>query len=593
MASSGWQGEVTLQSGGFGYDYFKGDFRVDSITHSGGTVTVTGAFGVRNTSGYSAYYVYAINAAANGYTNYQQVVAPGQWISGGSEVTSNVSFSFSAAASSTSANIEVLWNYNNGTASNSKVYTLYFDASIVRPDQPTVTITERYTDGAKFNVSLNSYGVPSDNPNRYIEAAILGQDNLYGNPYKYATATARNSASITVNNSNNGNLSIKSNTKYWYGGYATNTADNNSIITGSFYTLPTAPVGSNFNQDSDTTASFQISETSAGQGRTIQLQYRYKKHSNSTYSAWTNAGSTGNFQTETVTLTGLTSGDYDVQVRSKTSASDYSAVNTYENAFSFLMPSITITDVQYQYADTNNCRATFSYVISSIDSTASHRIETVATASTSQTYSTTFSNKPITGTFTTTVPVDETFEMLVTLDSGVATTTYGFTTPSLHPTFQLRAAQKTDTGMSGVSISAYMDFGFGSEFPAPPLREQGQVPNTYSVYSQSYDPVTDTWGSGYYVQNNTQVSERSASFSTTSLFKPGYPVRTKIKWIFIMQNGRTHETVNKTVIFEAPYNISGKIITEDGTILNIIGTIIKDKNGNITSRYSSPVKIIK
>lgn len=48
MASSGWQGEVTLTDGGFGYDYFKGDLRVDSISHSGGTVTVTGVFGVKN-----------------------------------------------------------------------------------------------------------------------------------------------------------------------------------------------------------------------------------------------------------------------------------------------------------------------------------------------------------------------------------------------------------------------------------------------------------------------------------------------------------------------------------------------------------------
>lgn len=241
MASSGWQGEVTLTDGGFGYDYFKGDLRVDSITHSGGTVTVTGVLAVKNTrsgSGYS-YYIDPINARAAGGA-YQQIVAGNQHINDGSMVSKSVTFTFSAGASETSKQVTVDWLYYGGGHSNSKTYTLYFDASATAPATPTVTLKETYTNGAKFGVSVSSYGVPSSTSGRYIEAAILGS-STYGAPYRYATASDTASSDITVTSSSSGALTINPNTQYGYGGYASNTVLSTSTVTGTFVTLAAAP----------------------------------------------------------------------------------------------------------------------------------------------------------------------------------------------------------------------------------------------------------------------------------------------------------------------------------------------------------------
>ena len=242
MASSGWQGEVTLTDGGFGYDYFKGDLRVDSISHSGGTVTVTGVFGVKNkypgSGGYS-YYVYPITARAAG-GNYVTVTTANQHIDYGDTATANVTFTFSAGASETSKQITVDWLYNNGTCSNSINYTLTFDASATAPATPTVTLKETYPNGAKFGVSVSSYGSPSSASGRYIEAAILGS-GTYGAPYRYATVSNTTSSDITVTSSSSGTLTVNPNTQYSYGGYANNTVLSTSTVTGTFVTLAAAP----------------------------------------------------------------------------------------------------------------------------------------------------------------------------------------------------------------------------------------------------------------------------------------------------------------------------------------------------------------
>ena len=157
MASSGWQGDVTLTSGGFGYDYFKGNFRVDSIVHSGSTVTVSGALGVHNDGGESSYYVYPINAAVDGITEYQQVVAGNAWIDNGEWVTVPVSFSFSAGGAETSKSIKVLWSYNNGTASNEITYTLTFDASL--PPAPSISFNSATKSTIKMDYSAQTNGL--------------------------------------------------------------------------------------------------------------------------------------------------------------------------------------------------------------------------------------------------------------------------------------------------------------------------------------------------------------------------------------------------------------------------------------------------
>ena len=111
----------------------------------------------------------------------------------------------------------------------------------VAPSGLNVSISSVADTGATFSVSLSSYGTPSGEANRYIEAAILGQ-STYGGKYRWATKKAVTSATITVNNSLSTNpsnpLTIVPNTQYWYGAYATNTVMETSMVKGTFITLP-------------------------------------------------------------------------------------------------------------------------------------------------------------------------------------------------------------------------------------------------------------------------------------------------------------------------------------------------------------------
>lgn len=273
MASSGWQGDVTLTSGGFGYNYFKGNLRIDSIVHSGSTVTVTGAFGVHNDGGQSSYYVYPINAAANGYTNYQQVVPGNEWIDNGEWVTSNVSFSFSAAPTDTSKQVEILWSYNNGTASNSITYTLYFDASATAPTGLSVTGLNIGGATIKGTVSVTGWGGAGDASTRYRELQVWA-GNMSGDRRYQPVYGDTMSGEITCNNNSYGSLTITPNTKYWIGGYASNgTLNTGSVNFGTAITQVPVAGGS---LASATAHSLTINWNIANQGgeRDIKIDYR-------------------------------------------------------------------------------------------------------------------------------------------------------------------------------------------------------------------------------------------------------------------------------------------------------------------------------
>lgn len=315
MASSGWQGDVTLQSGGFGYDYFKGNFRVDSIAHSGDTVTVSGAFGVHNAGGYSSYYVYPINAAVNGATGYQQVVAGNQWIATDEWVVSGVSFSFSAAATATSASIEVLWNYNNGTASNAITYTLYFDASVSPPTGLNVSGATTTKDSVTANVSISSWGVGSGT--KYRELQVWTDGMVEPRRYQPVNGSAT-SGNITVANSSSGSLTIKPNTKYTLGGYASNGSMNTgSQNFGNVYTLPEEPM-----VDLMTTSTRSIvlgyGLNDQGGARTLYIDYKMSGDTDWTTAATiTGAGE----KSGTITIDNLAPNEtYTINVRARSSA---------------------------------------------------------------------------------------------------------------------------------------------------------------------------------------------------------------------------------------------------------------------------------
>lgn len=111
----------------------------------------------------------------------------------------------------------------------------------VAPSGLNVTLSSVQDTGATMKVTLSSYGTPSSEANRYIEASIMGQ-STYGGKYRWKTVKASTSSTITVNNNSSTNssnpLTIVPNTQYWYGAYATNTVMSTSMVKGTFITLP-------------------------------------------------------------------------------------------------------------------------------------------------------------------------------------------------------------------------------------------------------------------------------------------------------------------------------------------------------------------
>ena len=467
----------------------------------------------------------------------------------------------------------------------------YAPTTYTAPTGLNITINSRKTNSAKFDVSLSSYGNPSGVSGRYIEAAILGQ-NSYGSNYRYAIASNTTSSTIEVTNSSNrgGSLTIKSNTRYYYGAYATNTQVPTSLVKGQFYTLPGTPTARNFAALSSSSASFDVTETSEGTGQTTQLQYQYGPHGGtaSQWSDWQNAGATGNKQTRTVTLTGLIPGtSYDVIVRTLAGTSDYSAMSKYQNAFTVLNPLATITGATYAYdSATDKCICTFSYSISATGS-GTYTINYEATASDSTVTSGSFTTSTTTGTFQLTLPRGTDYSMDTWIGTTGERSTYAFTTPDFTPTISFRNMAKNVRG-TNITGQAYGSMGFGV----------GQdTANVVSYYTQVYNATTNAWeASGAGTVSAPNLSESYSvllgfsRFGTTPREKHP-PKYVKLKFIVTATN-RFGLSSTKEIVIKMPPFIWGKVITASGEKLNVVGTMVKDKNGNLTDgRYYEPVVI--
>ena len=147
----------------------------------------------------------------------------------------------------------------------------------VAPSGLDVTISSVQDTGATMRVTLNSYGTPSSEANRYIEASIMGQ-STYGGKYRWATKKAVKSATITVNNNsaNSSNpLTIVPNTQYWYGAYATNTALSTSMVKGKFITLPAYISDVVVNDTGGGNVTVSVIHASEGSAAAVYTEYSY------------------------------------------------------------------------------------------------------------------------------------------------------------------------------------------------------------------------------------------------------------------------------------------------------------------------------
>ena len=149
----------------------------------------------------------------------------------------------------------------------------------VAPSGLDVTLSSVQDTGATMHVTLSSYGTPSSEANRYIEASILGQ-STYGGKYRWATKKAVTSATITVNNNsaNSSNpLTIVPNTKYWYGAYATNTVLSTSMVKGTFITLPAYISNVVVNDTGGGNVTVSVVHASEGSAATAYTEYSYNQ----------------------------------------------------------------------------------------------------------------------------------------------------------------------------------------------------------------------------------------------------------------------------------------------------------------------------
>lgn len=254
MATSGWQNEQLILSRTFSASLaLYGNIYISAITHSGTDLRVQGTIALcprQNGTYGTCTYGYAQYVTPEGGSQMQICAANTRMVTPGhpnyTHTDYHVNFDVTltgVAASTTSRNFTV--NFYNGSPTYgyniNLTWGLTFDASGTTPTGLDATLTSVQDTGAVMAVTLSSYGSPSSEANRYIEAAIMGQ-STYGGRYRYDVSTAVTSATITVNNNSRTNgsnpLTIIPNTQYWYGAYASNTVMSTSTVKGTFITLP-------------------------------------------------------------------------------------------------------------------------------------------------------------------------------------------------------------------------------------------------------------------------------------------------------------------------------------------------------------------
>lgn len=269
------------------------------VTH---TATITGGGSTyNNANNVTTYYRYSNDAGAT-YSNWTAIGNPATpWTSKTISFTSEYGRGIIIQAKQTYYEFE------------SEVKSYAYNATVpVAPSTPSVSIVSIGARSATFRVSTASYGTPSSHPGRYIEAAILTENNYMVDRRRFAQALETLSSNITVNNSSIGGvdpLTIVPNTTYWYGGFAENQLESTSTVVGTFTTKP--DILASLNLSSQTIANDSVTATISwtssaedGGASTETVKYQYSVNGGS-YTALTTAG---NFNTPSSTGTFSISG---------------------------------------------------------------------------------------------------------------------------------------------------------------------------------------------------------------------------------------------------------------------------------------------
>ena len=291
MATSGWQNEQLILSRTFSSSLaLYGNVNISSITHTGTNLRVVGSIALcprQNGSYGTCTYGYAQYVTPEGGNQMQIVAANTRMVTPGhpnyahTDYYANFDVTLTGvAATATSRNFTVNFYNPSGQYGYNKnlTWTLNFNKSSTAPSGLNVSISSVADTGATFSVSLSSYGTPSGEANRYIEASILGQ-STYGGKYRWATKKAVKSATITVNNNSATNssnpLTIVPNTKYWYGAYATNTVMSTNTVKGTFITLPAYISDVTANDTGGGNVTVSVIHASEGSAAAAYTEYSY------------------------------------------------------------------------------------------------------------------------------------------------------------------------------------------------------------------------------------------------------------------------------------------------------------------------------
>lgn len=323
--------------------YWRMYARISAQSGSNTTVSVEGRLYISGNAGsYSSWTTTTCGGHVGNYSSW------GQSAAGTYYVGETTLWSGSDTTSSTSMGAGVRFYSSPWGWTGENLYlsdTLTFDPATSPPTGLTVSLSEVYTNGAKFNVSISSYGIPNNASGRYIEAAILAQ-STYGATYKYNIASNVSSSAITVTNaSTRGTLTIRPNTQYYYGAYADNTKAHISIVRGRFVTKAEAPT---ILFVAPTSASAQFSYSVPADGGHYDRIVQYSLDGGVTWrTAVTISG--GSAKSGTFNVNGLLSGaSYTMQTRISTTAG---TTNGEDVAFDTLVSEVDNKNILYGSAN--------------------------------------------------------------------------------------------------------------------------------------------------------------------------------------------------------------------------------------------------
>lgn len=239
-------------------------------------------------------------------------------------------------------------------------------AQYTDPSTPSVTVKSKTHNSVTFGVSISSYGNPSGESGRYIEAALL-QNNSYdgstSNRRRWQVAYRTTSANIKVDNNGSYNggsdglgLTITGNSRYYYGGYATNTKRTKSVVTGQVYT-PCPPLSAlalssqAYSAYDKVTATMSYTRQSDGGAQTRTGYYRYSTDNGATWSSWVSFGTVSN-TTGTFTIPNLPT-DKTVLVQAKLTTSNGGDSETKQTSFSTKTTHTAPNFSNFVYEDTS------------------------------------------------------------------------------------------------------------------------------------------------------------------------------------------------------------------------------------------------